>query len=142
MKGWIAAALIVVPLLIAATISYWPAKPIEVTNVVIPPPDVHGRGDISDLAIDLATRLADQLRETPKLKVHVAEKNLDANEAAAFDAVVITTLTEDAGIVQLNVQVIDPRTRTEIWSNAYQSPRQQFRDMVRVAGDALRRALD
>ncbi len=142
MRGWIAAALIVVPLLIAAVIAYWPAKPVEVTNVVITQPDVHGRGDISELAKDLPARLAEQLREAPKLKVQVAEKNLDANEATAFDAVIITTLTEDAGIVQLNVQVINPRTRTEIWNNAYQSPRQQFRDMVHVAGDGLRRALD
>ena len=142
MKGWIAAALIVVPLLIAAAIAYWPATPVEVTNLVIPPPDVHGRGNISELAKELPARLADQLREAPKLKVQVAEKNIDAKEAAAFDAVVITTLTEDVGIVQLNVQVINPRTRTEIWNKAYESPRQQFRDMVRVAGDALRRALD
>jgi hypothetical protein len=142
MKGWIAAALILVPLLIAATIAYWPAKPIEVTSVVIAPPDVHGRSDISDLAEELPTLLAEQLRQLPKLKVQIAEKNLDSNGAAAFDAVIITTLTEDAGIVQVNVQVVNPRTRTEIWDNTYQSPRQQFRDMMRVAGKSVRQALD
>ena len=142
MKGWIAAALIVVPLLIAATIAYWPAKPIEVTSVVIAPPDVHGRSDISDLAEEVPALLAKQLRELPRLKVRIAEKNLGPNDAAAFDAVIITTLTEDAGIVQVNVQVVNPRTRTEIWNNAFQSPRQQFRDMMRVAGDSVRRALN
>jgi hypothetical protein len=142
MKGWIAAALMIVPLLIAAAISYWPAKAVAVNTIVIPPPNVHGRSDISELASELPAVLAEQLRQAPKLKVQIAEKNLDADEAVAFDAVIITTLTEDAGIVQLNVQVVSPRTRTEIWNNTYQSPRQQFRDMMRVAGDAARRAID
>ena len=142
MNGRIAAALIVVPLIIAAVIAYWPTKPVEITSVVIPPPGVHGRTDISDLAKELPDILAERLRMAPKLKVKVAEKDLGANEAAAFDAVIITTLTEDAGIVQLNVQLVNPRTRTEIWNNAYQSSQQQFQDMMRVAGDAVRRALD
>jgi hypothetical protein len=141
MKGWIAAALIVLPLVIAAAIAYWPTTPAEVTSVVIPPPDVHGRTDISELERELPGILAERLRQASKLQVKLAEKAIDVNEAGEFDAVIITTLTEDAGIVQLNVQVINPRTRTEIWNNAYQSPRQQFRDMMRVAGDALRRAL-
>ena len=111
-------------------------------TVVIPPPDVHGRSDISGLAKDVPAILAERLREAPKLKVKIAEKNIDANEAAAFDAVIITTVTEDAGIIQLNVQVVTPRTRAEIWNNAYQSSHQQFRDMVSVAGDGVRRALD
>ena len=142
MKAWVAAALMVVPLLIAAAIAYWPAKAVTVATVVIPPPDVHGRSDISGLAKNVPAILAERLREAPKLKVKIAEKNIDANEAAAFDAVIITTVTEDAGIIQLNVQVVTPRTRAEIWNNAYQSSHQQFRDMVSVAGDGVRRALD
>jgi hypothetical protein len=142
MKGWIAAALIILPLIIAAAIAYWPTKPVEVRSVVILPPDVHGRSDISDLAEELPALLAEQLRQLPKLKLQIAETNLDSSEAAAFDAAIITTLTEDAGIVQVNLQVVNPQTRTEIWNNAYQSPRQQFRDMMRVAGGSLRRALD
>ena len=142
MKGWIAAALIVLPLIIAAAIAYWPTKPVEVRSVVILPPDVHGRSDISDVAAELPALLAEQLRQLPKLNVQIAEKNLDSTEAAAFDGAIITTLTEDAGIVQLNVQVVNPRTRTEIWNNAFQSSQQQFQDMMRVAGDAVRRALD
>ena len=142
MKAWVAAALMVVPLLIAAAIAYWPAKAVRVATVVIPPPDVHGRSDISGLAKNVPAILAERLREAPKLKVKIAERNIDANEAAAFDAVIITTVTEDAGIIQLNVQVVTPGTRAEIWNNAYQSSHQQFRDMVSVAGDGVRRALD
>src|SRR5262249_39701873 len=109
MKGWIAAALIVLPLIIAAAIAYWPTKPVEVRNVVILPPDVHGRSDVSDVAAELPALLAEQLRQVPKLTVKIADKNLDSTEAAAFDAAIITTLTEDAGIVQVNVQVVNPQ---------------------------------
>jgi hypothetical protein len=140
MKGAIAAALIVVPLLIAAAIAYWPAPPVSVSTVLILAPDVHGRTDISELAKDVPAALAEQL--APKLKVRIAEENIDSNEAEAFDAVIITTLTEDAGIVQLNVQVVSPRTRAEVWKNAYQSPRERFRDMLRAAGNGVRRALN
>ena len=142
MKGWIAAALIVVPLLLAAAIAYWPVEPLAVSSVIIPPPDTHGRSDISEIAKDVPAVLARQLREAQKLNVQIADKNIDAKEAAAFDAVIITTLTEDAGILQLNVQVVSPRTHAEIWNNAYESPRQRFTEMLRVAGDGIRRALD
>jgi len=142
MKGGIAAALIVVPLLIAALIAYWPTPPVSVSTVLILPPDVHGRSDISELAKDVPPVLADQLQAAGNLKVRVAEKNVESNEAMAVDAVIVTTLTEDAGIVQLNVLVVSPRTRAEIWKNAYQSPREQFSEMLRAAGNGLRRALD
>jgi hypothetical protein len=142
MKGGIAAALIVVPLLIAALIAYWPSSPVSVATVLVLPPDVHGQSDISALAKDVPAVLAEQLHASNKLTVRIAEKNMDSNEALAFDAVIMTTLTEDAGIFQLNVQVVSPRTHAEIWKNAYQSPREQFPDMLRAAGNGVRRALD
>jgi hypothetical protein len=142
MKGWIAAALIIVPLLVAGAIAYWPAQPVAVHSVIIPPPDLHGRSDISDLAKEIPAVIADELHKKAKLEVQISAGNIDATEAAAFDAVIITTLTEDAGIVQLNVQIVSPKTHEEIWNNAYQSPRRQFTEMLRVTGDAVGRALD
>jgi hypothetical protein len=142
MKASIGAALIVVPLLIAAAIAYWPKQPAVVTTVVIPPPDVHGHVNVSELAQEVPILLSEQLHEAPKLKVQISGKDINANEAAAFDAVIITSVTEDAGILQLNVQVISPRTREEIFNKTYQSPHQQFRDMLRAAGDGVRRALN
>ena len=142
MKPWIAAALMVVPLLIAAAVTYWPVEPVDVSSVVIPPPDVHTHDDISALAREVPSVLARRLMEIPRLKVQVAETDIGPEQAAAFDAVIITTLTEDAGIIQLNVQAVSPRTRKEIWSNAYQSSRRQFSEMLQAAGDGVRRAFD
>ncbi len=142
MKAWIAAALMIVPLLIAAAINYWPAESISVSTVVIPPPDVHSPHDISVLANEIPAALSSALRENSKFQVQITEGAVDSKQAMGFDAVVITTLTEDAGIVQLNVQAARPRSRKEIWSNAYQSSREQYSEMLRAAGKGLRRALD
>jgi hypothetical protein len=135
-------ALIIVPLLIAAAITYWPSERIPLSTVVILPPDLHSQNDVSGLAEEIPAALAGQLENIPRLRVEVTDKAIDAEHAAAFDAVVITTLTEDAGIVQLNIQVVNPGTRREIWSNSYQSSRGQFSEMLRVAGEGMRRALD
>jgi hypothetical protein len=142
MKGLVGAALIVVPLLIAAAIAYWPKEPISVMTVVISPTEVHSRDDISDLAEQVPKVLAEQLHEAAKLTVQIVERNIDMKEAEAFDAAILTSLTEDAGIIQLNVQVISPRTREEILNKTYHSPHQQFRDMLHAAGDGVRRALN
>lgn len=142
MKAWIAAALIIVPLLLAAAVTYWPVESISVSTVVIPPTDVHSPHDISALANEIPAALARHLRENPKLQVQITQSDVGSKQAMGFDAVVITTLTEDAGIVQLNVQAVRPRSRKEIWSNAYQASRQQYSEMLRVAGEGLRRALD
>jgi uncharacterized NAD(P)/FAD-binding protein YdhS len=142
MKGLIGAALIVVPLLIAAAIAYWPKEPVSVITVVISRTAVHSHNDISDFAEEVPRVLAEELREAAKLTVQIAERNIDQKEAAGFDAVILTSLTEDAGIIQLNVQVISSRTREEIFNKTYHSPHQQFRDMLHAAGDGVRRALN
>ena len=141
MKPLIAAALIIVPLLIAGVITYWPGESAAISTVVIPPPEVHSTQDISTLADQIPPALSNPLKETAGLQVLIAEKNVDPAQAVGFDAVILTTLTEDAGIFQLNIQAIRPQTHEEIWNNAYHSSRQQYSEMLRVAGEGLRRAL-
>lgn len=141
-KPLIATALMIVPLLIVAVITWWPAEPVAVSTVLIPPTDVHSPQDISGPADEIPAVLSSHLKEIPGLQVHVAERNVDPAQAAGFDVVILTTLTEDAGIFQLNVQAVRPQTRKEIWSNAYHSSREQYREMLSAAGEGLRRALN
>jgi hypothetical protein len=142
MKSRITVALIVLPLLIALAVTYWPDEEIKVSSVIILPTDVQGRSDISSLASSIPEALAEQLRGIPNVRVEVAKGSIDQHHVAGFDAVIITTLMEDAGIIRLNVLAVSPHTRKEIWSNAYQSARQQFPSMLRVAAEEVRRALD
>jgi hypothetical protein len=74
----------------------------------------------------------------------IADAGTDMKKLAdtvGADALVVTVLTADAGIVQLDVQIIDPATGRVLYNNPYHSPRDQYPQMIRAAGTALRRAL-
>ena len=135
MKPLIAAALIVVPLLMVAAIAWWPDSPIDASSVVILPPEVYGSEKVGNLPDEIPGTLSRHLKEITGLQVKVG-----TGETA--DILVVTSLTSDSGIVQLNIQAIDSRTHKEIWSNVFQSPRSQYSEMLRVASESLRRALD
>ena len=62
-------------------------------------------------------------------------------DAVGADALVLTVLTADAGIVQLDVKIIDPATGRVLYNNPYHSPHDQHPQMIRAAGTALRQAL-
>ena len=131
----IAAALIIVPVLIVGAIAVWPEESADVSSVVILPPKVYGAESAGDAAEMISAVLASHLKEISGLEVKVS-----STESA--DAAVLTSLTSDSGILRLNIEVIDTRTRKGIWSNAYQSPTAQYPEMLRVAGEGLRRALE
>jgi hypothetical protein len=62
-------------------------------------------------------------------------------DAVGADALVVSVLTADAGIVQLDVQIVEPASGHLLYNNPYHSPRDQYPQMVQAAGIALRRAL-
>lgn len=135
MKSRIPAALIMVPLLIAAAVRYWPHAPIAVSSVAIAPPKLYGSGNVPDLADKITATLAAHLREIAGLRVNVSP-------AETADVLVVTSLTSDSGLLQLDIQAIDPRTHKQIWQNAYQSPQSRYSEMLEVAAEGLRLALD
>ena len=135
MKAWIAAALIVVPVIIVVAIAVWPGTPIDASSVVFLPTKVYGLTAGEDLTEMIPAVLASHLKEIPGLDVRIS-----STESA--DVAVLSTLTSDSGILQLNIQIIDTRTRKEVWGNSYQSPSGQYSEMLRVAGEGLRGVLD
>src|SRR5262245_24680082 len=100
MKTWIAGGLMILPLLIAIAIAYWPSHPLPGSSIIIPPPDVHSRDDVSSLAQQIPAAIADELKRIPALTIETAESDIDPATAGRFDAVIITTLTEDSGIIR------------------------------------------
>lgn len=135
MKSWIAAALIIVPLLIAAAVRYWPHTPAGVSIVAIAPPKLYGSDDLAVLGDKITVTLAMHLKEVAGLQVKLSS-------AETADVLVVTSLTSDSGLLQLDIQAIDRRTHKEIWQNAYQSPQARYSEMLEVAAEGLRRALD
>jgi hypothetical protein len=135
----IAGGLMIVPLLIAAAIAYWPSRPAErsVTQVFVLA-TVQGPNDVDNLADELSRTIAQAL-EHAGVAVTIGQKGSDAAQGAAL---LLTAMTVDAGIFQLDLQLIEPSTGRVLWKNSYQSPRDSYREMLKVAGNALVRAIN
>jgi len=55
--------------------------------------------------------------------------------------VVVTSLTETAGIFALNVQLVDVRTRSVKWSRQLEGSREAYNDLARQAAEGIRLAV-
>ena len=135
MKPFIAAALMIAPVLIAAAISYWPhgAAP-PISSVLVLPAQAQNGADEASLIDAIPSTLSQHLAGIQSLEVK-------APAADGADLLVLPVVTLDSGLMQLNLQVVDSRNHRVIWTNAYQAPRGQYFEMLHAAGEGLRRAL-
>lgn len=153
-KSAFAVALMTAPLLIVALVSYWPSEQPALSPsavVLLLPVKIRSEEPATkDLAKTIPQTLSAYLRELPGLSAKLPGDLMDFETAGtALDqvadehgatAVVFATLASDSGFLELDLQVVEPHTHRTIWSNAYQSPRTQYSEMIRVAGKALQRA--
>lgn len=151
----LAAGMIVFPILLTIVVRFWPKgeEPVAmsaVSTTVVVPAKVFGAAEPSYLGDAVAATLTAYLDKMPGLKTKVPPSSFDfekaggdyvkAKQAYAVDALVLTAITIDAGLYMLNVQVVDPVAQTVLWANRYLGPRQQYLELVREAGEGLRRA--
>ena len=135
MKPFIAAALMIAPVLIAAAISYWPHDVAPaISSVLILPAQTQSGADEASLIDAIPRTLSQHLAGIQGLEV----KTVAADGADVF---VLPAVTVDSGLIQLNLQVVDARHHRVIWTNAYQAPRRQYLEMLHAAAEGLRRAL-
>jgi hypothetical protein len=152
--AWIATTMIVLPILIIAFVRLRPAAtpPVEsISAIVVLPARVLGGTSLDYLSDAVARDLTRHLQRIPALetKTPPARSDIersdmtheDAADAYGVDALVLTALTFDAGMFQLNLQLYDPRQRQTIWKSPYHAPRAKYLELVRAAGEGLRRAL-
>ena len=135
-KNGLVVALILLPLLVTAVLKYAPLF----TD--------HPR--IASIAV-MATRfsgpannagLADEVQ--PKLRATLSGLGItivDPGNNAAADATLVTALTVDSGIVQLNVEVVDVRGNRVLFNTPYQSSLARYPEMLSAAAAALERFL-
>lgn len=143
----------ILPLLIAGLLSFWSNRnrPPEVSSVVVLPAKVFGASDLAYLTDAVPGTLSTHLAGVQGLETKVPPTSIEFDksggdynkiaDAYGVNVLVLSAITADAGILQLNLQVIDPRTRRVIWSNPYQGPRGKYLELVQAAGEGLRRAL-
>jgi len=144
--------LILIPLATTAFIKFRPAlsEHKEISSLAVLHPRLIGSAEFQYLENDVVKRLHESLADVPELvvrdippmdnqfgKVSLAElmKTVDA------DALLVPTLTIDAGIVQLNLQVFEADTLKVRFNTPYQSSIDNYPNMMKAAGAALKRAL-
>ena len=140
---------VLLPVIGIAILKYSPPPGIEkVSAISILPPRVIGDFQPAE---DVTTVFREALSGIEGVRIQpspsppqIADAGKDLKklaDAVGADALVVTVLTADAGIVQLDVQIVDPASGRVLYNNPYHSPRDQYPQMVRAAGTALRRAL-
>lgn len=148
----LAIALIVLPLAITAIVKYLPAltKRPNITSVAVLHPHLIARPEFMYLGDDVAKRLHDALAEIPGMQVRdlqtedmtqVGGSFAQAANGPAADALIVPTLTVDAGIMQLNLQVIEAGSKRVLFNTPYQSSIDNYPNMMKAAGAGLKRAL-
>src|SRR5262249_19242684 len=120
--------LVLLPLVITAVVKYLPSLTSHenISSVAILHPRLIGSNEYTYLENDVAQRLHDALSGVPGLLVRVETTPVGGDLAQLANSVdasamIVPILTIDAGIVQLNLQVIETRTRKVIFNTPYQS---------------------
>jgi TolB-like protein len=145
-------ALILVPLFLTVLVKYLPAlitaKKISAVSVV--PPRLYTPKEYYYLSDDVTKRLRDQLADlrgvtllpSPSASASAVGEDL-AKVASGLgaDALIMTSVTIDAGMMQVNVQIVDPFTKKILYNTPYESPLNRYPDLMQAAGSSLKRAL-
>jgi hypothetical protein len=152
-KNGVVVTLILFPLFLTAIFKYGPSLRLEapIETISILPPRIVTPAGFSYLEQDVVGRLTQELSDLPGIRVQRSPSRAEVEQsgkdlaaiakAVEADALILTSVTVDAGIIQLGVQVIDTRTDRSIYNNPYQSPKDRYEEMVRAAAAGIRRAI-
>ena len=138
-RAKIAIVLMIVPLLLAIAIRYWPssrAKSLpEISRIAMLAPEVHGEQKRQDVAGDLTAAIRDNCDGKENLRI------LASSEGQAADALLQSAITLDAGLIEIDLQLVDPRTNRILWRDAYQAKQDHSTELMRTAAQSLLQAL-
>ncbi len=151
-KTALVVALILLPLALTAVLKYRPAviQQQKVSSIAVLHPRLYVPSEMMYLDDDVVKRLRSELggipgvelRDTPPgAETRVGDDLVKAAAGVNAAALVVSTVTIDSGIVQLNLQLIDPGTRRILFNTPYQSSVDRYPDMMVAAGAGLKRAL-
>jgi len=152
MSGIAVSALILVPLFLTAIVKYAPfftARP-KIASVSVVPPHMYGPKEFDYMQDDVPKRLREALMGVPGVEIRPSPGPLDsaAGEDVAkiaadlnADALIMPTVTIDSGLIQLNLQIVDAKTKRILYATPFQTSKDNYPDMMRAAGAALKREL-
>ena len=135
----------IVPLLAAIAIRYWPSAPAkgfpEISRIVMVHADLRGAQGRADLAAALTAAIQETCNGKDNLRI-VPPTHVESQvEVDSADALLQTAITLDAGLIELDLQLVHPRTGKILWRDAYQAKQSQSAELMRSAAQSLLRAL-
>ena len=149
----IAIALMIVPLLLAIAIRYWPGRTghglPEISNVLLVRTELRGPGADAYVAPLMAAirKSCDGVGNVRILPANDGPLPAIADDLAAAagehhaDALLVSAITTDAGLLEIDLQLLQPNDRRTLWKDAYQSAQAQSTDLIQYAAQGVRRAL-
>jgi TolB-like protein len=151
-KSGLVAFLILFPLVLTAIVKYLPLLVAQekISTVSILPPRLYTPKEYYYLSDDVTNRLRSELSSMNEVKVlpspsaeasAVGEDLAKVASSLGADALIVSTVTIDAGMMQLNVQIVDPFKKKILYNTPFESPLDRYPDMMRAAGAALVRTL-
>ncbi len=151
-KSALVIALIVLPLVLTAIVKYLPnlTGQTKVSSITILHPRLLAPKEFDYLDEDVVKRLREALADIPGVRLQesppanmtkVGDDLAKAASSVGADALIVSTLTIDSGIVQLNLQVVEPVSKEILYNTPFQSSIDRYPEMMRAAAAALKRAL-
>lgn len=152
-KSVLVIIMILLPLAITAIVKYRPeftGQPTVASLAILHPrllvPDEFKYLD-EDVVKRMRELLADirgvTLKETPPgADTPVGADLAKAAKAVQAEALLVSTVTIDSGLVQLNLLVVEPQSGRLLFNTPYQSSVDRYPDMMRAAAAAVKRTLE
>jgi TolB-like protein len=140
-KMLLALSLMIVPFI--ATVIYERAQvrsgP-EISSIAVVMPIFHGATADDALTADLQKKLVGELTAIPGLQVQKADgiDLMKIGKDLGVDAVLAASLTEDSGVLQIAVRVVDSHTGESLWDKPYEGPRDHYSEIANAVGQTLR----
>jgi len=123
----------------------------ELPSLVAVPCKVYGVPEVAFLTDAVPQTISTLLGQVDGIDTKVPPTSLEAEkvggdlgriaELYGVSSVVVTSLTETAGIFALNVQLVDVRTRSVRWSRQLEGSREAYNDLARQAAEGIRQAV-
>jgi hypothetical protein len=154
-KNVLAATMILLPLIVVAVVKFGPAflPKVKISSVAILPAHVYAPGQYNYMIDDAPNRIREALATIPDLRIQrtplpneVGEADRDLVKLAGMvggaDVLVQPTLTLDEGILELDLEAIDPVNKQVIYNEIFDSPLNQYAQMIQSAATALKHAIE
>ena len=143
-RAKVAIVLMIVPLLAAIGIRYWPSAPPKglpgISRIVMVDAVLYGAQDRGDLVNAFIAAIQECCNGKNNLIIVLPQAN-QSQFVDNPDALLQTAITLDAGLIEVDLQLVQPKTGKILWRDAFQAKQSRSAELMRSAAQSLFHAL-